>query len=161
MIKQLLKGILFGVGFSVALIAAMEIYSKISPPDYQRDHSSTIGLSNEWNSYSHDEQIKKSTAIAVARYTESNDGSYVATISEIYKDNESVMLNIKIGDSYESLRFYPRKDNRLRSGVLIFFTGSPAIERATLYLYDDRIIGYGDMPLATAIEKSKKISITN
>jgi hypothetical protein len=65
-------------------------------------------------------------------------------------------LNIKTGDSFESLRFYPRKDGRLRSGVLIFFSGSPAIERATLYLYEDRIIGYGDMPLSVAIEKFKK-----
>jgi hypothetical protein len=109
MIKQLLKGIYFGVGFAVALIAVMAIYSKMSISNYQVDNRSTIGLSNEWNSHSDDEQIKNSTAIAVARYFESNDGSYVATISEIYKDNESVKLNIKTGDSIESLRFYPRK----------------------------------------------------
>jgi hypothetical protein len=30
MIKQLLKGIYFGVGFAVALIAVMALYSKIS-----------------------------------------------------------------------------------------------------------------------------------
>jgi hypothetical protein len=158
MFKTFIRGIVFGAGFSISLIIIMFIAKEILINDLESKYDNPTFQSNyeEWHKLSDDEQLKKATAIAIIRYSDSEEGSKIGTVEQIYTD-DSVTLNIKVGDSYPSLKYYPRGDSlRERSGVLVVFRDSPPIEQSTLYLYDDRVAAYGDMPVEIAIKKFKE-----
>lgn len=95
--------------------------------------------------------------MVISRYRESEDGGRVAAVTEIYKDNESIVVPVNIGDVQNNSKYYPDNDEfNPRTGTVTLYTGSPAIERTTLYLYDDKVAGYGDMPLKLMVEKFKE-----
>lgn len=156
MLKTFIKGLVFGAGFSISLVVIMFIAKEMLIKDLESEFDSPPSPSAEWRELSDDEQLKKATAIALARYSDSDDGSKIAFIEQVYSD-DSIKLNIKPGDPYPKLKYYPRGDSfRERTGVLIVFRDSPPIEQSTLFLYDDRVAAYGDMPIDIAIKKFKE-----
>lgn len=153
--KLFLKGLIWGTGFASAIVAIL-LLAEIFLINKYDNLGDVINLSSEWNSLSKEEQISGASAIAIVRYSKGTNGNMIASISNIYKDNESVVINLEIGAKYPSLDYYPKRDSRPRSGVVVFFTGSPVKERSTLYLYEDRVLAYGDMPLDVLINLFKQ-----
>jgi hypothetical protein len=156
MLKKLIKGLIFGAGFASAVVVILLLADMyLIDRNHQYNSGGTVISTSKWNSFSKEQQISKASVIAVVRYSKGNNGSMVAEIANFYKDNEEVLIGFKIGDKYSKLDYYPKSTNRLRSGVVVFFTGSPAKERSTLYLYEDRVLAYGDMPLEILIKLFK------
>ena len=109
-----------------------------------------------WHNLTDDQKISESTVLAVARYSDAEDGSKIATIVEIYKDNPDIHFDYKVGENYQSLKYHPKSEFHKRTGVVIFFAGSPPQYRHALYLYNDRVSGFGEMPLNILIKKFKQ-----
>jgi hypothetical protein len=155
MLKLFFKGLIWGTGFASAIVAIL-FFAEIFFINQHDNSGDVINFSNEWNSLSKEEQISDASAIAIVRYSKGINGNMIASISNIYKDNESIVIDFEIGAKYPSLDYYPRHDSRSRSGVVVFFTGSPVKERSTLYLYEERVLAYGDMPLDVLINLFKQ-----
>lgn len=156
MIKTFIKGLVFGAGFSISVLIIFFFAKELLIKNMEDKSTIPASHSSEWHQLSNDEQLKKATAIALIRYSDSKDGSKIAFVEKIYTD-KSIKLDLKPGDPYSNLRYYPRKDSfRERTGVLVLFRDSPPIEQSTLYLYDDRVAAYGDMPIDIAIQKFKE-----
>jgi hypothetical protein len=153
MLKIFVKGIVFGVGFLVAvgligyIFALINVDKKVMPSE----KSEIL-----WHNLTDDQKISESTVLAVARYSDAEDGSKIATIAEIYKDNPDIDFDYKVGENYQSLKYYPKSESHKKTGVVIFFAGSPPKYRHALYLYDDRVSGFGEMPLNVLIKKFKQ-----
>lgn len=160
MIQKFKEGLVFGLGFGISFIALSYIFAYLLFPIFvepQIENSisnvtSNIKPSNfesieSWNSLSPNEMIKKSSALIVIRYKPMDEDLMTAYIAEIYKKDASVEVSSKIGDRRENSDFYARGMGMDRNGSVVLLTGSPAKERSTLYLYDNRLAGAGDMPL--------------
>lgn len=102
-----------------------------------------------------EDQIKKSTVIALARFEKAEDGKMKAVIQEFLKKDPNVSLYYKVGDEFPDASFYPRKGYVHGDGVVIFLTGSPARMKASMSFDGDRIRGLGDIPLELFRNKCK------
>ena len=93
----------------------------------------------------------------ISKYGDTDDGGRIASVSKIYKDNETILLNVNISDLRQLSKYYPGNNEfRPRTNSVTLYTKNPAEERNSLYLYDDKVTGYGDMPLELLLEKFKK-----
>lgn len=70
-----------------------------------------------------EEKIERASVIALISFEESQDGTTRAYVSKILKRTPGTMFNYEVGDDYQSERY---NDGRERTGVLVFFVGSPA-----------------------------------
>jgi hypothetical protein len=95
-----------------------------------------------------EKQIEKATVIAIARY-EKEDGRLKCVISEILKQTPDMKFYYKVGDEYRPGSHYMKDDVTYGDGVVMFFTGSPAMMRYACSFQGDRIAGFGDMPIET------------
>jgi len=154
MIRLFIKGLVFGAGFTVAVIAIIYIAYQFKYSGSNRVIPNAAG-EIQWHKLTNEQQIEKATVIAVVRYSKGEEGSMEAKFTEIYKDNPSVEFNYKLNDEYPSLKYYPKDNYGVRGGAVIFFEGSPAEYRHALYLYDERVASFGDMPLDLLIKKYK------
>jgi hypothetical protein len=160
MLSKFREGLVFGAGFAIAFIgiAATSLWlirlMDSSDSQSRAELNSEFGPDPTWHSLSPDDQISASSAIAVLRYSESEGGSMTATISKLYRASPDIELNLSEGEVYPSLRYYPKDSFSMRSGAVVFFIDNPARYQHALYLYeDDRVSGYGNMPLSVLIEK--------
>jgi len=155
--SSFLRGLGFGAGFSISVIAIFFVFTKFYTEDDIGSFSQSYEEDAKFRELSFDEQISEATALVIARYSDTEDGGRIAIISEIHKDNESIFLNVKIGDVRQDSKYYPDENEfRTRTATITIYTGSPPEERSTLYLYGDRIAGYGNMPLKLLLEKFGK-----
>jgi hypothetical protein len=157
-IKTFIKGIVFGTGFSISVVIVLFIARELLIKELDLNYDIPDSSSAEWRDLSDDEELKKASAIALIRYSDtvSQDGSKNAFVEKVFTD-KSIKLDFGPGDPYPSLRYYPKNNSfRERTGVLVIFRDSPPIEQHTLFLYDDRVAAYGDMPVDVAIIKFKE-----
>jgi hypothetical protein len=62
----------------------------------------------------------------------------------------------EIGDEFPGSSFYPEGRTNYGDGLVIFFTGSPAMMRLSMTYSGDRIRSLGDLPLKLLREKCKE-----
>lgn len=168
MFKKFKEGLVFGGGFGISFVAiwfisAYVIFPKFVVPHIEQsisetqsdfEPSSSIKDVADWNALNYNEMIQKASAIIVLRYKQEKDGLMSAYVAEIYKKEPSVEVKEKIGNRREDSDYYSRGGNgRDRDGAIILLTGSPAKERSTLYLYDNRLAGADDMPVSILLKK--------
>ena len=103
-----------------------------------------------------EEQIKESTAIAIARFESSNDGRMKAIIKEYLKKKEGVKIYYDVGDEHPSSSFYPEKNTNRGEGVIIFFGGNPASMKMSMTYEGEKIRSLGDIPMSLFKEKCKE-----
>lgn len=103
-----------------------------------------------------DEQIKRASVIALARYERASDGEMKAVIKEFLKKEPNVQIYYKVGDEYAPSSYYPGGKTVYGDGVVIFFTGSPATMQLSMTYSGDRIHGLGDIPIELFKEKCAK-----
>lgn len=160
MLQKFKEGLVFGLGFGISFIALSYMFAYLLFPIFvepQLENSISNVTSNikpssfesieSWNSLSANKKIEKSSAVIIIRYKPTDEGLMTAYVAEIHKKDASVEVSSKIGDRREHSDFYARGMGMDRNGSVVFLTGSLAKERSTLYLYDNRLAGAGDMPL--------------
>ena len=103
-----------------------------------------------------DEQIKKASVIALARYERASDGQMKAIVKEFPKKEPDVQLYYSVGDEYRPSSYYPREKTHYGDGVVIFFAGSPATMRMSMTYSGDRIHGLGDIPIELFRKKCRE-----
>lgn len=154
MLKTFSKGLAFGVGFAIALVAVFAIVSLF---DFSQSVESNTVRSmegiNRWNELTINEKIDRSSAVALVRFKSEPEGLNAAYIDSIVTKDSSVKLDIDSGDRLEELDFYSSGHGNDRNGELLFFVGSTGQRRDRAFLYDDRLIAAGDMPLEIFLRK--------
>lgn len=165
MIKSFLNGIGFGFGFCLAVAVVAWAVSQFGDPIGKRIiHSSSeleIGYEekNKWNDLTIEEKINKTSAIAIIRFRKEADNLNAAYVEDIVRRDPNSKLSIKLGDRLEKSDFYSQGGiGRDRNGVVIFYVRNPGVEIGQSYLYDDRMVGEGDMPLELFMRKFKEAS---
>ena len=177
--KKILDGVLFGVGFGISFIViwylaayfvtpvlfgtqasrtTMERSSEqfsTEPKSAQTLENSFEGL-NTFHQLDVDEQIKLASVIAIAKYVPSDDGKSIAVISEILKKKPGTMFYYEIGDEFPDASIFAEDHTNYGDGLVIFFTGSPAMMRLSMTYKGERIRSLGDLPLKLFREKCKE-----
>lgn len=159
MLRKLLEGFVFGVGFSLAcVLVAVFVTPQLMPISFRsnerpssvegQDLSSTPGHEQpQFHELSVEEQIKQASVIVLARYERAPDGKMKAVIREFLKKDPNTVIHYKIGDEYSSASFYPSEGKDYGEGVVVFFVGSPASMRLSVTYSGDRIRGLADIPV--------------
>lgn len=156
MIKTLIKGFVFGFGFFLAITTAGYIWAYISQPNttYTHEFSRSDTLSEEWNNLSFDEKVNSSSAAAIIRYRNSEDGLQKAYIERVLKKEPSTTIDLNEGQRVKKSDFYANGHySRTRNGTIILYTGNPAELKESLYLYNNRVSSFGDMPISVFLKK--------
>lgn len=78
-----------------------------------------------------------------------------AVITEFLKKDANVTIYYGMGDEYPSSSYYPKEKTGYGDGVVIFFTGSPAMIKMSMTYSGDRIHGLGDLPVELLRKKCK------
>jgi hypothetical protein len=103
-----------------------------------------------------DEQIAQASVIALARYEPAADGEKKAIIREILKQDPGTEMYYKVGDEYAPASHFVASGTDYGDGVVIFFTGSPAMMMMSMGYSGDRIRGLGDIPIELFRQKCAK-----
>ena len=176
MFKKFSEGFVFGLGFGISFIliwyiSAFFLFPKlvgsqlektISKIESRVDHhvpDSADSIAKQYRQFdelSLNEQIKRSSVIAIAKYEKSPDGKLKAIIKEFLKKEPRTIIHYNIGDEYPSLSVYPEENTRYGDGVVIFFVGSPATMKSAVTYTGGRIHSFGDMPIELLRAKCKE-----
>jgi len=180
MLKKFAEGLVFGSGFAIAFIGLWYVAAYLISPAFissQIENATNIQLADmrariarsvpedpksvfqpvtPFHELELSEQIKKSSVIALAEYEPSSDGKMKAIIKEFLKKESGVTIYYDLNDEYVPSSYY-RKDNRdYGDGLIIFFTGSPAMMQMSKSYSGDRIRGLGDMPVDVFRQKCQE-----
>jgi hypothetical protein len=156
--KKFLEGVTFGSGFGLAflLIVWLGLSFVISKaPDKTGVSFSTLKPTEKsakesrspFHELTIEEQIKKSSVIALARYETAPDGKKKAILKEFLKRKPGTTIYYNIGDEYPQGSYYPTEGRGNNENLIIFFTGSPASMEMSTTFSGDRIRSLGDIPL--------------
>ena len=182
MLKKFIEGLIFGGGFGIAFLGLWYVAAYLITPmlaesqieqvsnkhlsyfdaKTQSSHSQGSAIFRPTEPQFHElkleEQIKKASVIAIAKYEPSPDGKMRAIIKEFLKKDPGVTLYYKLGDEYASASYYPKDKTTYGDGLIIFFVGSPATMRMSMSYQGDRIHSLGDIPLELFKSKCKEPS---
>lgn len=173
MLKKFLDGLIFGAGFSLALVGFAMLASWLffqpvvytdgpkhtfsrgpiskseqpEPQAFSHSFSQDFIPPEMWHEMPIEERIEKSSAIALARYEKGPDGRMQAIIKEFLKKESDITIYYEIGDEYTNSSYYPKDDTHYGDGVIIFFTGNPAQMRMSMTYSGNRIHSLADMPI--------------
>lgn len=177
MSKKFTEGLIFGAGFGISFIAISYIAAYLIYPMFMggqlksgKTPSSvseiqTPALKNAqistndgipFHQLKLEEQIEKSSVIAIAKYEPSSDGKMKAIIKEFLKKEPGVIIYYQIGDEYQASSYYPKENTNYGDGIVMFFTGSPATMRMSMTYSGNRIHSLGDIPLELFKKKCRK-----
>lgn len=169
MLRKFFEGIVFGAGFALSFVVVwygaalvltpMMVASTIDRAARDVSKSAPPPATSPGKSFhelSVDEQIAQSSAIAIARFEPAADGRKKAIIKEILKQDPGTEMYYKIGDEYVPGSHYVASNTDYGDGVVIFFTGSPAMMAMSMSYSGDRIRALGDIPLELFRQKCSK-----
>ena len=170
MLKKFIDGLIFGCGFSIAFIVIWFIASLVITPIITRNviqeadktvaninsdsqeilpKNDSVKPSNEKQFYEVplEEQISKSSVIALAKFEKTADGKMKAIIKEFLKKDSNTVIHYAIGDEYLRGSYYPSANSNQGDGLVIFFVGSPASMQLSVSYTGNRITGLADLPI--------------
>lgn len=153
--KKFLEGVTFGAGFGLAFLLVVWLglsFFISKTPDRTGVSFTALKPAGEepgppFHELSIEEQIKKSSVIALARYETAPDGKRKAIIKNFLKKDPDAVIYYNIGDEYPESGYYPTEGRNASENLIIFFTGSPASMKMSTTFSGDRIRGLGDIPL--------------
>lgn len=167
MIRKFVGGLIFGSGFAISFLLIAYLGLEVSarkiragpdrsmvPAEVQPELPTPPEESGpQFHELPLEEQIRKASVIALARYEPAPDGKQRAIITEFLKKEKGTTIYYSIGDEFPDSSFYPRDKSQRGDGAIVFFVGSPASMRMSLGYSGDRIRGLGDIPLKLLREK--------
>lgn len=155
--KKFLEGVTFGAGFGLAFLLVVWLglsFFISKAPDRTGVSFSTSKPTEKsaesgppFHELSIEEQIKKSSVIALARYETAPDGKKKAILKEFLKKDPGTTIYYNIGNEYPEGSYYPTEGRGKNEKLIIFFTGSPASMKMSTTFSGDRISGLSDIPL--------------
>jgi hypothetical protein len=156
--KRFLEGVTFGAGFGLAFLLVLWLglsFFITKAPDRTGVSFSTLKPAEKspeesgppFHELAIEEQIKKSSVIALARYETAQDGKKKAILKEFLKKEPGTTIYYNIGDEYPEGSYYPTEGRGDNENLIIFFTGSPASMKMSTTFSGDRIRSLGDIPL--------------
>lgn len=169
MLRRFIDGLVFGFGFSLAVLVVGGIAMvSLAPPDF-RPVPPAVSFSQselpptqvqkdpepQFHDLPIEKQIELASVIALARFEPAADGKMKAVFTEFLKKVPGTTIYYSIGDEYPSASFYPSDAKRFGDGVVVFFVGSPADMRLSMTYTGDRIHSLGDIPLELFRKKCK------
>lgn len=177
MVRKFVEGLVFGSGFALAFVAvwyfaafviqpmlfASQIQEATGRTVYEdRDKGEDLlpsevlrEMKQPFHELGLDEQIERASVIALAKYERAADGKMKAIIKEFLKKAPDTTIYYDIGDEYPSASYYPKEGRGYGDGLVIFFTGSPAMMKMSMTYAGDRIHSLGDLPVELLREKCK------
>lgn len=180
MMRKFMDGLVFGAGFAISFLVLwyvtsfwltpMFMASRIDHPSHElsteypretRDSATDVMGTVDKKPFHElpiDDQIKASSAIALARYEKSADGKMRAVIKEFLKKDPGTTIYYDVGDEYGPSSYYPKGNTSYGDGTVIFFTGSPATMTMSMTFSGDRIRGLGDLPIELFKKKCEQSS---
>lgn len=161
MIKKLVHGFLFGLGFSLSVLLVMWVIGHINCQSRREaalpsieSGSTDFAEQIRWQEMSMEEKLGKLSLVAVLRFKEKENGLMAAYVDRVVAIDESASIPLAVGDRVESSDYYSREnDASNRDGILLMYAGDPPREMEGAYLYDSRLVSYGDMPLDVFLKK--------
>lgn len=165
MLKKLLHGFIYGIGFSLAVLLAAWGFTtyQLSTTNKTKSlahHDKEISYEEraKWRELPISEKIPKLTGVVLLRFKEEDNNFMAAYVESIFTKDSSVKLPLNIGDRVDKSDYYAKGGHfRNRDGILLMFVGNqPKIVEET-YLYDSRLVTDGDMPLELFLKKFKEI----
>lgn len=156
--KKFLEGVTFGAGFGLAFVLIIWLgfsffvskapdRSDVSFSTSKPTEKSAEKAGPQFHELTIEEQIKKSSVIALARYETAPDGKKKAILKEFLKNEPGTTIYYNIGDEYPEGSYYPTESRGNHKNLIIFFTGSPASMKMSTTFSGDRIRSLGDIPL--------------
>ncbi len=163
MLNKLVHGFLFGLGFSLAVVLVSWTFSSYyfsSSDETKLTLNEKEGLSYEekaqWREVPISKRIPQLTGAVLLRFKEGEDKLMSAYVESILTKNSTIKMPLKIGDRVQESDYYAQDfPSNNRGGVLIMYVNNPPEEIEGTYLYDDRLIAYGNMPLELFFKKFK------
>lgn len=171
LIKKFISGLVFGFGFSIAVMIAVTIWINVVVPiEVQRGSSVSHGSSRSvtiepdnkyplienFSDLSLDQKIEHASAILITSISKGADGSYESRVSEILKKPDDVSLYYKIGDEFDHHMAYEKYESEGMSvpkGFIVFMNGNPATEKYSMSYSGERIRSLGDITMEQFREK--------
>lgn len=159
MLRKFVEGLVFGVGAAIAFLAigmlgtsmmfSTFVTHRSGGPDAMHTTTRHIDERGEVPFYElpFEEQIKQASVIAIAKYEPAEDGRMKAVLKEFLKKNDGALFHYDIGEEYQPSSYYPKEGTSYGDGIVIFFTGSPAMMTKAMTYSGDRIPSLGDMPM--------------
>ncbi|MFT7389323.1 MAG: hypothetical protein ACI8VC_002589 [Candidatus Endobugula sp.] len=162
MLNKLLHGFLFGLGFSVAVVLVSWGASSYYFPsnDSRITSNKKEGLSFEkkqkWRETSMSERMPELTGAVLLRFKEEEDNLMAAYVDSVYKKDNTIKIPLVIGDRVHESDYYIQEfPSSNRDGILIMYIGDPPSEIEGAYIYDDKLVAHGNMPLDIFFKKFK------
>lgn len=166
MLKKFLLGIVFGTGFTIAVLCLYTVWMfYVLPPLLTQNMSSEVTITENtekknlypntpnFHELSVDEMVEKSTAILTVRYEEGENGNYKSIVEDILRKDDGIELYYRVGEVYEEDSHYKITDNHIPKRAIVFMQGSPASMRFSTTFSGERIRGLGGISLSLLKEK--------
>jgi len=165
MLKKLFQGFIFGVGFTIGIITVIGVVGVVSskftftPIDSTDAEEASYQDQTKWRKLTLSEKIPEISGMALVRFKDGEDSHKEAYVEKILTKENAIKIPLEVGDRVEKEDYYPSVGSSSRNGVLLLFTGNPPRKIEGAYMYEDRLIGHGDMPLEIFLKKFKEESI--
>ena len=155
MLKKLLHGFIYGLGFSVAvLLVGWMFHAYQSSPSNKAKFivSQEEGMSYkekaEWRELPISKKIPKLSGAVLLRFKEEDNQLMAAYVESVFTKDSTVKMPLNIDDRVEKSDYYAKGGHSSnRDGILLMYVDTPPKEIESAYLYDSRLVAHGDMPL--------------
>jgi len=159
MLKKLLQGFIFGAGFTIGSIAVIAVVGVVSskftftPIESTDAEEASYQDQANWRKLTLSKKMPEISGLALVRFKDGEDSLKKAYVEKILTKENSIKLPLEVGDRVEKEDYYPSAGSSSRNGVLLIFTGMPTRKIESAYMYEDKLIGHGDMPLEIFLKK--------
>ena len=166
--RKFINGIIYGLGFGIGTLFVFWISLNFLTPKFLPSEefrtSENAELSDEKVSFYElklEDKLKNSSAILLIEYQKSEDGRYLAIVSEIFKLEEGIKFYYEVGDEHVSSSYYPEENVRYGEGQIQFYFGSPATMKSSASIYGGRVKTFGDIKVSQIKELIQAQRITS
>lgn len=161
MLNKLLYGFIFGLGFSLAVLLVGWLFATFQFSSSEKTKfiaPQEEGVSYEekakWRELPISKKIPKLSGAVLLRFKEENNQFMAAHVESIYTKDSTVKMPLNLGDRIEKSDYYARgAHSSNRDGILLMYVDNPPKEIEGAYLYESRLVAYGDMPLELFLKK--------
>ena len=159
MLKKLMNGFVWGVGFSLALIliffVAYKNFLNVKPrPAYGVDQRKAMEERIKWQELSDEEKIRTATVAVIVKYEKGEGLHMKAYVDKVLSRSDDQTLPYSVGSRVETEDYYTQDGRVLnRDGVVLMFGGNPINDLGSIFIYDDRLSAMGNMPVEVFVNK--------
>lgn len=155
MLKKLLHGFIFGLGFSLAALLVGWVFTtyqlsstnkaNIIPP---QEGGISYEEKAKWRELPISKKIPKLSGAVLLRFKEEDNKYMAAYVESVFTKDSTLNIPLSIGDRVEKSDYYAKgSPSSNRDGILLMYVDNPPKEIEGAYLYDGRLVAHGDMPL--------------